>query len=73
MENIYQNYRIERSRDYPVWIIRAKGQGQVPVKLGGMYTSVPEAKRDIDRHLASTPVKKKVVKKNGENDNTSRD
>lgn len=72
MDNTYKDYRIEMDKSFPLWLIKPKAQGQVPTALRGRYTSVPEAKKDIDKYEHSKPVKKKAVK-NGKSINTSGD
>lgn len=78
MDNSYKDYRIEHEGTFPLWVIKPKAQGQIPSALRGRYTSVPEAKKDIDKYERSKPskavkpVKKKVVK-DGENKSTSGD
>ena len=68
---VYKDYRIVPQGSFPMWVIKPKGQGQVPVPLRGMYSSVPEAKKHIDQVKATVEpkAKKKAVK--NETDGTS--
>ena len=60
--NYYNNYRIEVEGSFPMWVIKPKAQGQIPEALRGMYTSVPEAKKDIDKYERTAGSKTKVKK-----------
>ena len=76
MDNVYKDYRIEPEGTFPLWLIKPKAQGQVPAALRGRYTSVPEAKKDIDKYEQTKPAKvvkpvKKKVTKDGESNSTS--
>lgn len=57
----YKGYRIEALGTFPMFRVMAVGSGQIPVALGGMYTTVPTAKQNIDNYLASL-IKSKRVK-----------
>lgn len=72
MEDIlYKGYKIKSMGDYPLKIITAKSQGQVPIQLRGKYTDTFTAKKSIDLYLSSLIGKKKKVIKNDENNNSS--
>ena len=72
---VYGGYRVEPMGTFPMYIIRAEGQGRVPDVLSGMYSSVPEAKKGIDAYNIKKE-KPKAVKKRAlknETDDTSGD
>ena len=67
---IYKEYRIVPHGSFPMWVVKAKAQGQVPVDLRGMYSTVPDAKKHIDQVDRAKPKTKKKAVKN-ETDGTS--
>ena len=49
----YEGYQIEHIGTFPMVRIKAVGQGRIPAGLEGLYTTVTEAQRAIDGHLAT--------------------
>ena len=49
----YKGYRVEPLGTYSMVQVRAKGQGTVPDKLNGLYTSYTEAFKAVDMYLES--------------------
>jgi len=49
----YKGYRVEAMGTYPMYTVRAKGQGTIPVALRGMYTNMREVELAIDGYLNS--------------------
>lgn len=49
----YKGYRVESLGTYSLVKIKARGQGSIPDKLGGSYTSYTEAFKAIDIYLSS--------------------
>lgn len=49
----YKGYMIEPLGTFPMVFIKMKGQGPVPNKLSGNFTTVVEAQRHIDGYLQS--------------------
>ena len=54
MAILHKDYRVVMDGSFPLWLIKPKGQGQVPASLRGSYTSTSEAIKAID----SLPAKK---------------
>lgn len=49
----YKGYMIELMGSFPMFKVKAKGQGRVPDKLTGTYTSRTEAIKSVDLYLSS--------------------
>jgi hypothetical protein len=47
---IYGKYKIEKHRNYTLYLIHPESKGSVPKVLSGSYTSVGEAISAIDSH-----------------------
>jgi hypothetical protein len=65
----YKGYNVVPARGAPLLEIKAKGQGQVPAKLGGKYTTRAQAEAGIDRYLNSL-IKGKKSNGKAKNSNT---
>lgn len=64
----YKGYNVTPTRGSAMLQVKAKGQGAVPDKLKGQYTSRNEAHKAIDQYLASLL---KGKKRNGPAKSTS--
>lgn len=49
----YKGYNLGLTGSFALVQIKAKGQGQVPNPLKGLYTSFATAERAVDQYLAS--------------------
>lgn len=63
-ENVeeYKGYNLGPTEGYPMFVIKARGQGMVPAALQGLYTTMPQAKGAVDSYLTSLKKGKKNVK-----------
>ena len=60
----YRGYRIEPIGTYPLFRVIQKGSGVVPKSLGGTFTSLGSARKQVDMQLQSLCKGRKV--KDGE-------
>lgn len=49
----YKGYMVEHLGTFPMVEIKMKGQGAVPKRLAGLFTTEAEAFRHIDGYLSS--------------------
>lgn len=66
---LYQGYKIKGLGTFPMYEIKAQGQGQIPEDLKGTYTSKPMAQRAIDFYLGS--LLKRGRKQHGEKESVA--
>ncbi len=68
-DKLYEGYRIKSLGTFPMFEIKAMGQGQIPTDLKGVFTTFTMAQRAIDLYLGS--LIKRGKRTNGEKESVA--